>query len=308
MDLGFLMDMPELPSWRVLKNEIIPRNKTFLWKKERALGSYNLVHVLVDEKGEFKTFKANDYDTISYFAFSDPELVKRMGNTYDLDESITLLEEGTFAKEFEGCTLRTMMTGELVNTLSREGRETSIKINPVPVKIGEGVEPLIYAEEVLFAPQYDSFTSKRLLTSPDDAKALLAINPDDEKRFGIEIVYYLLTNRDLPEEGEERNEGLKNKIEELAFKAPRIPIKRGSASFIAVLLNLENEIEERAFIRDYSTFDTYSDLVFVTSSLKIWTGKLEEILFNGERIDTIFSPLIKWQQGKKKRTPYFHNN
>ena len=99
---------------------------------------------------------------------------------------------------------------------------------------------------------------------------------------------------------------LKDKIEELAFKAPRIPLKRGSGSFLSVLLNFENDIEERAFIRDYSTFDSYSDIVFVTSTLKMWTGKLEEIHFNGEKIDTIFAPLIKWQQGKMKHIPYFN--
>ncbi len=305
MDLSFLMDLPNLPAWRVLKNEILSRSITSLWKEEETLGSYQLIHVLVDRDQKPCSWKINSHDTESYMAFTRPELKERLGKVYDLSDD--LIELGNTEVLPEGTSLRIMMVGELIDQLSRSQKETSIKINPVPVVIGKGVEPLLYCEEVLFAPQYDDFTCKYLLTDPDDAKALLAINPDDEKRFGIEIVYYMLTNSGLPEEGEDRENGLIERVEELAFKAPRVPLSRGSGSFVAVLLNLENEIEERAFIRDYSTFDYYGDLVFVTSSLKLWTGKLEEIHFNGEKIDTIFAPLIKWQQGKKKPMPYFLN-
>ena len=78
--------------------------------------------------------------------------------------------------------------------------------------------------------------------------------------------------------------------------APRVPIKKGSGSFLAVLLNLENDLEERAFIRDYSMFDDYSDSIFVTSKLKMLSGNLEEIHYDGNSIDTIFGPIINWQR------------
>ena len=78
--------------------------------------------------------------------------------------------------------------------------------------------------------------------------------------------------------------------------APRVPIRRGSGSFLGILLNLENDLEERAFIRDYPMFDEYSDSIFVTSQLKILSGTLEEIHYNGDQIDTIFGPLIRWQK------------
>lgn len=303
MDLTFLMDLPNLPAWRVLKNEILPRTHTSLWKEEDTLGSYQLIYVLVDESQKPFALQINPHDVKSFVAFTRSELKERLGKVHELQDG--LIEKDEEITLPQGLSLRIMMVGELMDQLSSQRKETSVKINPLPVVIGKGVEPLLYCEEVLFAPQFDEFTCKYLLTDPDDAKALLAINPDDEKRFGIEIVYYMLTNSGLPEEGEDRATGLIEKVEELAFKAPRVPLSRGSGSFMAVLLNLENEIEERAFIRDYSTFDYYSDLVFVTSSLKLWTGKLEEIHFNGEKIDTIFAPLIKWQQGKKKPMPYF---
>ena len=62
------------------------------------------------------------------------------------------------------------------------------------------------------------------------------------------------------------------------------------------LLNLENDLEERAFIRDYSMFDDYSDSIFVTSKLKMLSGNLEEIHYDGNSIDTIFGPIINWQR------------
>lgn len=154
----------------------------------------------------------------------------------------------------------------------------------------------ISAKNVLFAPLFDQITRKYMMTAPDQALALLAINPNDQERFGIEIVFHALTNSDLPDDKETREEVLKEKIDQLSFFAPRIPIKKGSASIYCVLLNLENPMEEMAFVRSYRTFDKYTDIIFVTSNLEIMTGDLDRIPYNGERIDTIFTPIIHWQQ------------
>ena len=134
------------------------------------------------------------------------------------------------------------------------------------------------------------------MTDPADAKALLAIDSRDQKRFGIEFVFYMITNSSMPAEGEERSSEIRKKIEQLAFLAPRIPMKKGSGTFLMVVLNLENEIEEQAFIREYKMFDSYCNVLFVTSSLRLLTGQLDEIHYNGDSIDTIFYPMITWQK------------
>jgi hypothetical protein len=38
----------------------------------------------------------------------------------------------------------------------------------------------------------------------------------------------------------------------------------------------------------------------VTSKLKLYSGALEEIHFNGQKIDTIFKPLISWQASRQR--------
>ncbi len=299
MDLEFLMNLDSMPAWRLLKREVLAQEFPLYRHESQPLGSHDLVYVLVDEKGKPKTFRVNKADTESFAVFTRPELVTRLQKAYKKEE----MQGGTFASrdlnleqaEFD---LKIMMLGELTRQLSTRGKETTIKINPLLLEMAQGMEPLVFAEEVVFAPQYDEFTGKMLLSDPEDAKALLAINPDDQKRFGIELVFYMMTTRDLPEEKEEREKILKDEIEKLSFMASRTPMNKGSGSFLAVLLNLENELEEQAFIRDYPMFDSYSDVIFVTSSLKLLTGRLEEVHYNGAKIDTIFGPLIQWQRGK----------
>lgn len=298
MDLQFMMELTELPTWRILKREILSQEFKGYKNSYNALYSYELVHVLVDESGEPKLLKKHENDVESYVAFTSPELASRLDKTYTKD---TILSSTNILSENPSQDLKIMMMGQFACYLKGKGLSTSIKINPVFVEVAKGAEPLLMAEDVVFAPQYDEFTQKYLITDPDDAKALLAIRPDDEKRFGIEVTYYMITDRDLPEEKEEREQFLRNKIEELAFMAPRVPIRRGSGSFLAILLNLENDIEERAFIREYGMFDHYSDPIFVTSQLKIFTGSLQEIPYDGARIDTIFGPLIEWQKEKSPR-------
>lgn len=300
MDFEFLMNLPELPAWRLLKKEILSSEFPVYRHESHPIGSHDLVYVLVDDKGRPKTHKVNENDTDSFLVFTRPELVSRIQKPYQREEvqgGAPARDLGLEQSQFD---LKIIMLGELARTLSTRGKETSIKINPLLLEMGAGTEPLIFCEEVIFAPQLDDFTGKLLLSDPEDAKALMAINPDDQQRFGIELVFYMITTRDLPEDREERDGVLKECIEKLSFMAPRVPMKKGSGSFLAVLLNLENELEEQAFIRDYPMFDRHSDIIFVTSSLKLLTGRLEEVHYNGDKIDTIFGPLIKWQQNKSK--------
>ncbi|MCF8059339.1 MAG: hypothetical protein K9K67_08585 [Bacteriovoracaceae bacterium] len=307
MDLEFLMNLNELPSWRILKKEVLTQDFPMYRLESAPLGSHELVYVLVDESEQPKTFRVNESDVDSFAIFTRPELVTRLQKAYkkeDIQGGKTPAQDLNLGQvDFS---LKIMMLGQLMNILGHKGKETTVKVNPILVEVGAGIEPLVYAEEVLFAPQYDAFTGKLLLSNPEDAKALLALNPEDQKRFGIEIVFYMMTTRELPEEKEERQQILKDEIEKLSFMASRVPMKRGSGSFLAVLINLENELEEQAFIREYPMFDSYSDIIFVTSSLKLLTGRLEEVHYNGSKIDTIFGPLIKWQQSKSLQRSKFY--
>ena len=292
MDLEFIMELKNTPHWKILKREILSKEFPGYKNKAKNLNSYQLVHVLVDSKtGEPVVEKQNSNDTDSYLVFTESSYASRLESTLKKDE----VAEKHFDLKAPSRELKVMMLGHLMEELKNNKKVTTIKVNPLYVEAGEGMEAFLYAEEVLFAPQYDETTKKYLLTDPDDAMALLSIRPDDEERFGVEIIYYLITTRGLPDEQDEREQFLKDKIEELAFMAPRVPIRKGSGSFLAVLLNLENDLEEKAFIREYPMFDSYSDSIFVTSQLKMYSGQLEEIHYNGEQIDTIFGPLIKWQ-------------
>ncbi|MBT3583411.1 MAG: hypothetical protein HN509_00780 [Halobacteriovoraceae bacterium] len=250
-------------------------------KSYRNLGHYDLVQVLVDQNENPSAISLNQDDLPAYLVATA---------SFQKEFAEKLLEKGQ---------LKTIMLGELIKILQSEKAPSVLKVNPAP--IGSENSPLIGCQEVLFAPTLDSFTQKLLMTDPSQAKALMAIDPNDQTRMGIEMVFHVLTNMALPEseERELRDRAIRLKIEELAFIAPRVTIRNGSGSFYCVLLNLENDMEETAFIRDYKTFDPHSDIIFVNSKLEILTGELENIPYNGDHIDQIFLPLINWQQSKK---------
>ncbi len=290
---SFQQEIEGLKNWQVLKkeilNEIFPGYKPYMKK----LNYYSLVSVLVDDKGQPKKLKENAADTESYMIFTDALLLKRIMRPHNANEILTGQFESLIHPEF---TLTTFMLGDLIKVLSGSNRPQSIKVNPILFETDRLDGSVYLCEEVLFAPLFDKVTKKYMMTAPDQALALLAINPSDQERFGIEIIFHALTNSELPDDKESREEVLKNKIDELAFYAPRIPIKKGSASIYCVLLNLENSMEETAFIRTYRTFDEHTDIIFVTSDLEIRTGDLDRIPYHGEKIDTIFTPIIQWQQ------------
>jgi hypothetical protein len=162
-------------------------------------------------------------------------------------------------------------------------------------------------EEVLWSALRAPLTGKLMTSPPEEALALLAIDQKDQERFGINFVFHMISNLSAPEAGEEREIYLKEKIRELAHFIPRVPIGFGSASIYCILLNLDNAMEETAFIRDYQTFDPYSDVLFVTSSLELLTGKLRPIKIQGEQIDTIFGPIIEWQRHHNPLRSQWHN-
>ncbi len=290
MDLNFLMEYKSWPRWKVLQGELIRSHLKDYKNSYRSLSFYDLVEVAVDDKEMPLLFEEASTGYSFFAVFSNRNLTRRM--------SIQNSWENVSVSNFEGSellTTKTIMLGELIHDLKNRSEAAAIKINPIKTVSPSGDE-FYLAEEFVFAPIFDKFTSKLMVTDPDEAKALLAVNPEDEERFGIEFVFYMITNKDLPIERDEREPLLQEKIKELAFMAPRIPMKRGSGTFFCVLLNLENEMEENAFIRTYKTFDPYADVLFVNSSLEIRTGDLIKVPYNGEKIDTIFLPMIEWQR------------
>ncbi len=152
MDLEFIMELKNAPQWKILKREIL--NKEFPSYKNKAtqLSSFQIVYVLVDsENGRPIIEKQNANDTNSYLVFTERTLASRLETIFQREEvgkSMGKLQAPT--RE-----LKTMMMGHLIDLLKDEGQITTVKVNPIYVEVGQGMEPLLYAEEVLFAPQFD---------------------------------------------------------------------------------------------------------------------------------------------------------
>jgi hypothetical protein len=286
MDLDFFEEVSEKSDWFVLRKQLLCKHIGDYKNSYKSLSSYDVVFVHVDNDGKPCLIKSHDNEAATYLIFTDVSLTRRVQGFNDLSAISEL--SGMDSDQIQ---TKHMMLGEFVRVVKESGKNSPVKVNAFKTK-----EFGFLCEEVLFTPVLDSFTGKSLMTDPAEAKALLAVDPNDEKRFGIEFTFYLITNQNAPENVDERQAYLKDKIEELAFVAPRIPMMKGSGTFLVVILNLENEIEEQAFIRDYKMFDEYSSVLFVTSSLRLLTGNLEQIHYNGEQIDTIFLPMIGWQK------------
>ena len=238
-------------------------------------GHYDLVSCPVNEQGAPLVWSdSNGHSFIA--AFTKDELIFRIYPT------------------------RQFMLGDLITRFQDAKQPTVIFLNPIKISPHEGHEYI--TEEIIFCPIMDPI-SKKLMTTTDDALALLAISHEDMARFGIEIVFHLITNHSAPEKKSLQDDSLreaylKAKIQELSFMAPRIPVKRGSGSVLCVMLILDNILEEMAFIRHYKTLDPYTDVIFVTSSLELLDGDMNVIPYDGTQIDTIFSPIIDWQRSR----------
>jgi hypothetical protein len=263
-------------------------------KKFSSLSYYDLVYTLIDGEGNPKLkLDPHTNDEVCY-VFTSLSLITRFQNKQDLAGLSD--QDAKFELPSENI-VKSFMLGDLIKHIHDNKKPRVVKINPAKVSAND--QEVLLCDEMVFAPIFDTLTKKWMMTSPDDAKALLAINPQDQERYGIEMIFHLLSDRDLPEDQEERQNQLSTRIKDLAFIIPRTPIAMGSASIYCVLLDLNSPMEETAFIRSYKNFDSYSDNIFVTSNFEILTGNLTEIPYNGETIDTIFTPIINWQKSKR---------
>lgn len=274
-----------IQAWEIEKDLILSTRIKNYSNNFNTLGYYDLVYVEVDEDEN----PIINSDNRSFSAFTSKELALRSKAPLEIEDIIS----NKLTLSTHAINLKSFMIGDLTFSLSHNKEIRFIKINPI--SFNEEDTSVLLHEEVLIIPIKDQLTSKYILTSTDESMALLAIKPDDEKRMGMELVFYCLTNKHLPEDSEDKEKYLNKRIEELSFYSSRVPIRKGSSSILCVIVNLENSMEETAFIRNYKTMDSHSDVIFVTSDLKIKTGDLEIIPYDGESIDTVFMPIINWQ-------------
>ncbi len=207
----------------------------------------------------------------------------------------TELRPGT--NSTHGPHLRWYTLGELVRRMPALGRPHVLRLNPQAIKTVNG-ETEFLGEEILVVPHRDGLTQKWMTTAPEYARALLALGNDDLERYGIQVVFHALSAQDLPNSLEEKSEWFERRLRELSFVTRRVPVPQGAASILCVVLNLEDPILEKAFIRSYPTLDPWTLPIFLTSQLELLDGELDAISYNGAHVDGILRPLVQWYQTK----------
>lgn len=254
---------------------------------------HQVVSVLCDDQGKPYFGNLDLNVSPSYFIFSDSNKAARLERPLGFPEMFEALEPtaGHLIPK-----LKTFMLGSLIESVADNSEIRPIRFNSIWSKRDNNEEDILLNEEVLFIPLLDKLTGKKLISDPEDALALMAIQKEDEIRLGMRNVFYCLTNRSLPEDKEDREQILAAELEKLAFLLPRVPVAKGSSGLLLVLLNLENKMEEMAFIRPYEPLDEHVEILFVTSELEILSGDLERIPYDGSRIDTIYLPILEWQK------------
>lgn len=183
-----------------------------------------------------------------------------------------------------------------VGMLCRETKSNSIEVVGLNMQKSD---KLIEFDEFIFVPPFDQVTGQYILSPRDEAISLLSIDNQSHRFMGVEATFFSITNKALVTFSNKKRQNYLNElIDNLSFVIPRIPQPKGSANIICLLLNLENSIEERAFVRDYSTFDNYTEVLFVNSNLDLLTGNLKAIDYDGASLEGIYLPLIKRAQDR----------
>lgn len=286
--------------WKKLKSLIIPDALGKIIHQTGRPQYFDLVHVLVDENKRPLLYSQHPDDVPSLMVFTDVGAIYRMDKTFQESE----LLQGCHHQKHSYTSSRQLdyeifTIGELMNYVPNKEQITAIKVNPISYRFSAEEFPIFLCEEVLFVPLFDPRTQKYMMTSPDKAMALLALDPFDQKRFGVEITFHAYSPSDLPSEETQRTSYIQQQIEKLHFYIARTIQKKGSASFYCVLLNLESKAYEYAFIREYQTFNRHISPIFVTSSLQLLSGQLDNIDYDGKKINTVLMPLIEWHKKRK---------
>ncbi len=233
------------------------------------LNHYSLIYAIYHDEG-FLKLKNNSLNVSMTCVFTNVD----KANDYLKKQSV------------QNATIKPVMLGRLIEI---ERSDKTIKVLAIDPESENSVC------ELLFVPFSDKLTRQNLLSPSDEAISLLSIDKTSHYNMGAETVFFSLTNKHLPESGEERIKILEELVQDLAFIVPRLSLKKGSFNVICLILNLENYLEEKAFIREYETFDKYTDTIFVTSELKLLTGKLEEIPYDGSQLEGVYRPIYEHQ-------------
>ncbi|MEH0860627.1 MULTISPECIES: hypothetical protein [Halobacteriovorax] len=243
---------------------------------DNCLSFYDIIYVIQNdtnsESNRFKTEYIDQLEINLTLAYTDRQLC---------EEQIQ-----------EGQRIRPITVG----MLCRETKSKSIEVVGLNMDKDLGMTNF---ENFIFVPPFDEITGQYILSPRDEAISLLSIDNESHRFMGVEATFFSITNKGLVTFGsEERQDYLNNLIDNLSFVIPRIPQPKGSANIICLLLNLENSIEERAFVRDYPTFDNYTEVLFVNSELDLLTGNLSTIDYDGASLEGIYLPLIKRAKGR----------
>lgn len=242
--------------------------KDFLSGEEVELSFYDIIYAIKTDDS-FLTKEISDTNAPITLAFSSKENALKFQNMGDI-VAITV--------------------GKLINQVHNDKLIEVIGIN-----YDENQNSF---SNFIFVPFFDKLTGQYLISPTDESIALLSIDKKAHKYMGVEATFFSINNKYLPEEADKREPILANLVEDISFIIPRISQPKGSANIICLLLNLENPVEEKAFIRSYKTFDDYTEVLFVTSELKLLTGDLEEISYNGETLEGVYTPIITRQKKK----------
>lgn len=151
-------------------------------------------------------------------------------------------------------------------------------------------------EDHIYSTHLDHFTGHLMTSNPKLAKALLALRPEDLESFGMNISFHVISNAEAPESFPDRHLWLEEKVRDIQQLISRlyIPSVSGKANVICLILNLDNSIEEKFFIRKYATLSPHIKTLFLTSDLHIYNDQLKLIPYNGMDIGGILIPLMDW--------------
>jgi len=183
MDLNFLMQYKSWPRWKVLQGELLRSHIPGFKNSYKNLSYYDLIEVATDSNDRPLAFEEASTGFSFYAIFSNRNLTRRMASLNQWHDIETDQYENT-----ETLPTKTIMLGEFIHSLRNEKEPAAIKVNPIKTATTSGDE-FYLAEEFIFAPIHDKLTNKYMITNPCEAKALLAINPEDVERFGINFVF-----------------------------------------------------------------------------------------------------------------------
>ena len=265
----------------------------------KNINSRDLVNFLVegpDQSGCAKT-KLSFYDIV-YVIQSDTNKAGRdvpykTANIDQLGINVTLAfttKQLSTQIAQEGERVRAITVG----MLCREIKTDSIEV----IGLNFNLEAF---EDFIFAAPFDKLTGQYIISPRDEAISLLSIDNESHRNMGVKATFFSITNKALeviPQD--KRKEYLNTLIDNLSFVIPRIPQPKGSANIICLLLNLENTMEERAFVRDYPTFEDYTEVLFVNSELELLAGDLSKIKYDGASLEGVYLPLIERQKNLTK--------